>query len=67
MEEKERCFRKYIRDGNIYFVRGYEEGINNVNGVAEFTKRVLIILQCIVYIDPICLEVKKISNYILNM
>lgn len=34
-----KCFRKYIRDGNIYFVRGYEEGINNVNGIAEFTKK----------------------------
>lgn len=34
-----KCFRKYIRDGNIYFVRGYEDGINNVNGVAEFTKK----------------------------
>lgn len=34
-----KCFRKYIRDGNVYFVQGYEEGINNVDGVAELTKK----------------------------
>ena len=32
-----RCVRKYIRDGNVYFVKGYEEGFINTNGIFDLS------------------------------
>ena len=32
-----RCVRKYIRDGNVYFVKGYEEGFINEDGVFDLS------------------------------
>ena len=32
-----RCVRKYIRDGNVYFVKSYEEGFINTNGIFDLS------------------------------
>ena len=32
-----RCVRKYIRDGNVYFINGYEDGFINEDGIFDLS------------------------------
>ncbi|MBZ4032870.1 glycosyltransferase family 2 protein [Ligilactobacillus salivarius] len=32
-----RCVRKYIRNGNVYFVKGYEDGFINTDGIFDLS------------------------------